>query len=165
VGERQTVHAASMLVTTYMVDAELDKDNEIVVDNVVFAVRPVAHTCTAPGLVGVLPTAVQLVFAVLDSVDVVVGELGSLVVEAVGVGDDLLERRRVNLVSHGLAIDWISHSSVLDLECPVSVRVEIVAAGLFDQGLFSEVPGAVGVKVGAWHGVGFVVDETVVVAV
>lgn len=154
-----------MLVETYMVDAELNEDNEIVVDDVVFAIRPVAHAGTAAGLVGVLSATVQLVFTVLDSVDVVVGEFGSLVIEAVGIGDDLLERWRVDLISDRLAIDRVANSGILDLERAVGVRVEIVATGLFDQGFFSEVAGTVGVEVGARHGESFVVDETVVVAV
>ena len=56
-----------MLVETYMVDAELNEDNEIVVDDVVFAIRPVAHAGTAAGLVGVLSATVQLVFTVRHS--------------------------------------------------------------------------------------------------
>lgn len=87
-------HDWEILDARDMVDAELNEDNEIVVDDVVFAIRPVAHAGTAAGLVGVLSATVQLVFTVLDSVDVVVGEFGSLVIEAVGIGDDLLEKAR-----------------------------------------------------------------------
>jgi len=162
--QASSVHGV-MLAKTYMVDSKLNKDNQIVVDDVVFTIRPIAHASAAARLVRVLSATVQLVFAVLDGVDVVVGELGSLVVEAVVVGQNLLERRCMDLVSHWLAIDRVSYRRVLDLEGTVGVRVEIVAAGLLNQSLFGEVAGAVGIEVGAWHGVGFVVDEAVVVAV
>jgi len=148
-----------------MINAELNKDNQIIVDDVVLAVRPIADASAATRLVRVLPATVQLVLAVLDSVDVVVGELGSLVVEALVVGQNLLESRCMDLVSDGLAVDRVPNSSILDLEGAVGVRVEIVAAGFLDQSLFCEVASAVRVKVRAWHGVGFVVDEAVVVAV
>ena len=110
-----------MRAETYMVDAELDKDNQIVVDDVVFAVRPAAHAGTTARLVRVLSTAVKLVFAVLNGVDVVVGELGPLVVEAVGVREDFLERWRVDLVSDRFAVDWVPDAGVLDLEGSVGV--------------------------------------------
>ena len=115
-----------------MVDAELNKDNEIVINNEIFAVCPVADASAAARLVRVLPAAVQLVFAILNSVNIMIRELGSLVVEAVSIRDNLLERRRVDLVSDRLAVDRVSHGGVLDLEGPVGVRVKVVAARLLD---------------------------------
>lgn len=146
---------------TYMVDAELYEDHHIRVDDVVFPVCPAAHACAAAGLVGVFAAAVELVVAVADGVDVVVGELGALVVETVLVGEDFLERRGVDFVRHGLAIDGVADGGVLDLESPVRVRVEVIATGGGDKGFFCVVAGSVRVEVGAWHWVGFVVDEAV----
>lgn len=148
-----------------MVDAELDKDNEVVVDDGVFAVGPAADAGAAAGLVGVFATTVELVIAILDGVDVVIGELGALVVEAVMVRKNLLKRRSVDLVCHGLAIDWIADPSVLDLEGTVGIDVEIVTARLLNQSLLRVVACAVGVEFGARHWEGFVVDEAVAVAV
>lgn len=144
-----------------MVDSKLHEDNKIVVDDPLPALRPAAHARAATRLVRVLAAGVQLVVAVLDGIDVAVGELGALVVEAVGVGEDLLEGWGVDFVGDWLAVDGVAHAGVLDLEGAVRVRVEIVAAGGLDEGFGSEVAGAVRVEVGAWHGVGFVVDEAV----
>ena len=147
-----------------MVDTKLHEQNKIVVDNPLPAIRPAAHTGATARLVRVLAARVQLVLAVLDGVDVPVGELGALIVKAVLVRQDLLERRRVDLVRDGLAVDGIAHVRVLDLERAVRVRVEVVAAGRLDERLAREVARAVRVEVRARHGVRFVVDQAVAVA-
>lgn len=149
----------------YVVNAELDKDDEVVVDNVVFTVRPAADSGAAARLVGVLATAVKLIIPILDSVDVVIGEFGALVIKAIMVREDLLERRSMDLVRNRLAINRIADASVLDLERAVGVDVEIVPACLLDDGLLRVVAGAVGVEIGARHWEGFVVDEAVAMAV
>lgn len=126
--ERRQRRVSRFARCTYMVDAELHEDNHVCVDDGVFPVCPGAHAGTAAGLVRVFSAAVELVVAVAYGVDVVVGEFSALVVEAVLIGKDLLERRRVDLVSYWFAVDRVSHSGVLDLEGPVGVRVEVVAA-------------------------------------
>ena len=106
-----------------MVDSELYKQDDVLVDDLVFPVRPAAHAGSATALIRVLASSEQLVLSVLHGVDVPVGELGALVIEALSVGDDLLEGRRVDLVRHGLAINWVPHVDVLDLEGAVCVEV------------------------------------------
>lgn len=123
-----------------MVDAKLDKDNEVVVDNAIVALRPRSHSRVAAALVGVAATGIKLAVAVLDGVDVAVRKLGALVCEAVLVGQALLERRRVDLVRHGLVVDGVAHGAVLDLECTVLVRIQVVAARVRDDGFFGVVP-------------------------
>lgn len=113
-----------------VVDAELDKDNKIFVDDVVFAVGPAAYTSATTGLVCVFAAGVEFAVAVLDSVNVAIGELDTLVVEAVFVGDTLLESWGVDLVGDWLVVDGIENVGVLDLEGAVCVWVEVVATRL-----------------------------------
>lgn len=115
-----------------MVDTELHENDQIVIDDTLSPLRPAAHTRASARLVGVLAAGVEFVVAVLDGVDVAVGELGALVVEAVLVGEDFLEGRGVDFVGDGFAVDGVAHGGVLNLEGPVRVRVEVVAAGFGD---------------------------------
>lgn len=55
-----------------MVDAELDEDDEIVVDNVLPTVGPATYACASPGLIGVFATGIKLPVAVLDGIDVTI---------------------------------------------------------------------------------------------
>ena len=64
-----------------MLQAALDPEDEIVIEDVVVPTGPGAHALSAAGLIGVFAPRVQLAVAVLGDVEVVVGELGALVVE------------------------------------------------------------------------------------
>ena len=97
----------------------------------------------------------------LDNIDVVVCELSTLVVEGIFVRDHVLEGRSVDLVCDWLAVDWVSHSGILDLECAVGIEVQVVAARLLDDSLVHSVAGTMWVELAAWHWVCFVVDDSV----
>lgn len=153
-----------VLLVTHVVDAELDEHNQIIVHNLVSSLGPATYTVTTARAVGVLAASEQLVLTVLDSVDVAVAELGTLVVEAGFVRQDLLERRGHDLVSHRLSIDRIPHCRILDLVDSVYRDVGVVAATGLDHGLFGVISVAVLVEVIERHGVGFVVDQTIRVA-
>lgn len=94
-----------------------------------------------------------------------VGELGALVVKGVGVRDHFLEGRGVDLVADGLAVDWVPGGFVENLEGAGGVGVGVQAGGRVHRPLRDGVADAVGVEVGEGHGVDFVVDEAVGVAV
>ncbi len=128
-------------------------------------VRPSAHAGAAAGLVGVFPAGEELVVAVGGDVDVVVGELGALVVEGVGVGEHFLEGRHVDLVGDGLAVDGVAVGYVLDLVSAVGVVVDVETGGVLDEIFLDGVADAVGIEFRARHWVGFFVDEAVGVAV
>jgi len=98
----------------------------------------------------------------LDYINVVVGELGALVVEAVFIGDHVLEWGCVNLVCNRLAVDWVLDCGILDLEGPVGVEVEIVPSGLLDHSLGDTVANAKGIELAAWHRVCLIVNDAVV---
>jgi len=49
-----------------VVDAELDKHYNILIDNVVLPVSPASHAGATSGLIGVFATSVELVITVLD---------------------------------------------------------------------------------------------------
>jgi hypothetical protein len=91
-----------------VVNAELDPDDDILVRNVVLPVRPRANTSPAARLVRVFAAGEELVVAVAGDVDVVVGELGALVVEGVLVCEHFLERWDVDLVRDRLAVDGVA---------------------------------------------------------
>ncbi len=98
-------------------------------------------------------------------VEVVVGEFGALVVEGGGVRDHFLEARRVDLVADGFAVDGVPGGFVQDFEGAGGVVVCVEAGGLLDGGFRDGVADSVRVKFRDAHGVNFVVDEAVGVAV
>ena len=146
-----------------MVDSELYKYDQIVVDDLLVALGPAAYTGAATALICVFAASEELAVAVLDCVNVAVAELGALVVEAVSVADDLLEWWRHDLVGDWFAVDGVAYGAVLDFVRTVDVVVEVVAARCLAQSFFDGVAVAVLVKLGAWHWVRFVVDEAVFV--
>lgn len=158
-------HDRKVLDAGDMVETEGDPDDQIGVLDVVPAVGPGAHAGAAARLVGVLAAGVELAVAVAGDVEVVVGELGAFVVEAVRVGEHFLEGGGVDLVADGLAVDGVADGGVLDLEGSVGVVVDVDAAGFVDHRLFHHVARSLRVQRRARHGVGFVVDESVVVPV
>lgn len=85
--------------------------------------------------------------------------------EAVGVGDDFLEGGSVNLVADGLSVDGIPDRSVLDLEDPVVIGVEVQPAGLFDQDFIDGIAHAVRIEIRARHRMSFFVDQPIIVPV
>ncbi len=84
---------------------------------------------------------------------------------AVLVRQYFLERGCVDLIGHRLAVDGILHRSILNHEDPVLFVVGIETARLFNHRLLDVVADTVWVEVVARHGVRFVVDKSVVVAV
>ena len=158
-------HDGEVLHPRDMINPELDPEDNILVDDVVLAVRPGTHTGATARLVGVEAAGVELAVAVGGDVEVVVGELGALVVEGLRVGEDFLEGRGDDLVADGFVVDGVADGGVLDLEGAVGVGGEVEAGGVGDEGLGDGVAGAVRVPVfGDGHGVGLVVDEPVGVA-
>ena len=116
-------HDGEILDACRMLEAKLDEEDEICIRDVVVAVRPRAHPVAAAGLVRVLAAGVEFAVAVPRDVEVVVGELGALVVEALAVGEEFLEGRGVYLVADGVAVDGVADRGVLDLEDAVVVEV------------------------------------------
>ena len=74
-------HDGEIFDSRDMIDAKLDKEDVLVTRG------PGSHTGAAAGLVRVLSTGVEFAVAVLDDVNVVVGELGAFVVEGFLVGE------------------------------------------------------------------------------
>jgi hypothetical protein len=66
-----------------VVDSSLNVENEVCVFDILVPICPRSHSGASARLVGVQSSRVQLAVAVLDYVDVMVRELGALVVEAV----------------------------------------------------------------------------------
>lgn len=148
-----------------VIDAKVNPYHHVCVLDVLPPVCPRPHTGTASRLVGVLAAGVQLSVLVFGDIDVVVRKLGSLVVIAVLVRQHLLERGCVDLVGDRLAIDGIPHRRILNLEDPILLVVGIETTGLFDDRLLHIVTDTVRVEVVARHGVRFVIDKSVLVAV
>lgn len=148
-----------------MLDAELDPDDDVVIDDVVLAVGPGADAGPAAGLVGVFAAGVEFAVAVGGEVEVVVGELGAFVVVGVFVGEHFLEVRGVDLVGDRLSVDGVEGGGVLDLEGAGRGGGQVEALGGGDDVVGDGVADAVGVEIGAGHGVGGGGDEAVVVPV
>ena len=148
-----------------MIDPERDPHHHIRIFDIVPAIRPRPHPRPPARLVRILAARVKLAVAVFGDVDIVVGELCALVMEAVGVGEHFLKGRGVDFVGDGFAVDGIEDGGVLDLERAVGVEVDVDAAGFFDHGFVDHVAGSLRVEGRARHGVCFVVDEAVGVAV
>jgi hypothetical protein len=125
-----TRHNREVFNSRDMVNAELDKYNKIFVDDVVFAVGPAAYTSAAAGLVCVFAAGIKFTVAVLYGVNVAIGKFDALVVEAVFVGDTLLESWSVDFVGDRLVVDGVENVGVLDLEGAVCVWVEVVTTRL-----------------------------------
>ena len=148
-----------------MLQPKLHIHHEISIDDVLVTGRPRAYAFTTAGLVGVFSTRVELAVGVLGNVQIMIRELGALVVVAFRVGNHFLKRRRVDLISDWFPIDRVAHSGVLDFENAVGVWVEIEACGSLDEGFLGGVADAVGVEGRARHGMAFLVDEAISVAV
>ena len=115
-----------------MLKTELYPDDDIIVDDILFAVGPRTNACAATRLVGVLASGVQLVVVILGDVNVVISELGTFVVEGAGMGDHLLERRSMDFVGYCLLVDGIPRIIILDLVGPVGVVVGVKTTGLLN---------------------------------
>lgn len=114
-----------VLDTRHVVDAELHPKDQIIVQNIILAIRPSSNALAAAALVSIPAASVQLPIAMLGDVDVVVRKLRSLEVERAGVRQDGLEGWHVDLVGYWLVVDWVSRGGVLDLEDTVGGEVEI----------------------------------------
>lgn len=160
-----TRHDGEILHPRHMLQPELHPHDDILIHDRLLAVRPRAHARPAARLVRVLAAGVEFAVAVPRDVDVVVCELGALVVEGVRVGEHFLEGRGVDFIADGFAVDGVAGGLVEDLEAAARVVVSVEAGGRRDGGFRDGVADAVGVEVGDGHGVDFVVDEAVGVAV
>ena len=158
-------HDGEVLGARHVLEPELEPEDDVGVDDGLAAVRPRAHPGAAARLVRVPAAGVELAVAVPGDVDVVVGELGALVVEGARVRHHLLEGRGVDLVADGLAVDGVPGGLVEDLEGAGRGGVGVQAGRLGDRGFRDGVADAVGVEVGDGHRVDFVVNEAVGVAV
>ena len=158
-------HDGKILHARHMVDAERDPHHQIGIDDAIAASSPRAHARAAARLVRVLAAGVELAVAVAGDVEIVVSELGALVVEALRVGEEFLEGGGVDLVGDGEAVDGVADRGVLDLEGPVGVVVGVEAAGLGHHRFAHRVARALRVQRRARHRVRFVVDEAVGVPV
>jgi len=67
----------------------------------------------------------------------------------------------MDFVGDGFLVDGVEGLGVLDFECSVDVPVLVKTARFFDDGFVDGVADAVGVKVGARHGMSFVVGDSV----
>ena len=115
-----------------MLKTKLYPDDDVIIDDILFAVGPRTNACAATRLVGVLATRVQLVVVILGDVDVVISELGTFVVEGAGMGDHLLEGWSMDFVGYCLVVDGIPRIVVLDLVGPVGAIVGIKTTGLLN---------------------------------
>ena len=158
-------HDGEVLGARHVLEPELEPEDNVRVDDGIAPPRPRAHARPAPRLVRVLAAGVELPVAVARDVEVVVGELGPLVVVRVGVRDHLLEGRRVDLVADRFAVDRVPRGLVEDLEGAGRVGVVVEAGGPLDRRLRDRVADAVRVEVGHGHGVDLVVDEAIGVPV
>ena len=158
-------HDRKVLDSGYMVDSELAKDGDVLAGrptgDVVVSVGPGANTCAAAGLVRVPAAGVELSVGVLGDVDVVVGELGPLVVETLWGAKDVLEGWGVDFVTDCFAIDSVAAVRIDNFEDAVCVRRKIEACRVGDERIVNEIACAVWVKVIDFHGVGFGVDELI----
>jgi len=111
-----------------VIDTKLNKEDNVFINHLIFVTGPRTNTSSAAGLICVLPAGEELIFAMLDDVDVMVCELGPFVVKGVLVRDDILERWDVDLVCDWLPVDRVAICNILYLERAVCVVVEIVTA-------------------------------------
>lgn len=139
-------HDGEVLDTHNVLQAELHPDDNIVVDDVFLAISPGTDTGTATGLIGVFAASEELVAVVFGDVDVVVSELGTLVVEGARVGDHLLEGGGVDLVGDWLSVDGVAGEVILNFVGPVRIVVCVETGGLLDSGFGNGVTYAVRVE-------------------
>lgn len=158
-------HDGEILRAGHVLEPKLQPDDNVRVHDGLRAPGPRAHPGPAARLVRVLAPGVELAVAVAGDVDVVVGELGALVVEGGRVRDHFLEGRGVDAVADRFAVDGVAGGFVEDLEGAGGVGVGVEAGGFPDGGFRDGVADAVRVEVGEGHGVDFVVDEAVGVPV
>lgn len=136
-----------------MIDSKLDKYDQILIDNRIFPIRPRSHACAAAALIGIFSSGVQFVVTVRDGVNVMITKFGTLVIEGVFIGQNFLERGRVDFVGDGFTIDGVAFVDVLDFESAIDGIVDVVASAGFYDGFLGKVACAVRVEVGAaWHG-------------
>ena len=154
-------HDGEVLNACHVLQPKLQPQHDILVDDLVLAVRPRPHTSPAARLVRVFAAGVQLAVAVPGHVEIVVGELGALVVEGVGVSDHFLEAGEMDLVADRFAVDGVAGGVVENLEGAGRVEIGIQAGGVRDGGLLDGIANPVGVELGEGHWVNFVVNETV----
>lgn len=157
--DREILHPRDML------QSKLHPHDDVLIHDRLLAVRPRAHPGPAARLVRVPAAGVQFAIVVFCDVEVVVGELGAFVVEGVRVCEHFLEGRGVDFVADRFAVDGVAGGFVEDFEAAARVVVGVEAGRFGDGGFRDGVADAVGVEVGDGHGVHFVVDEAVGVAV
>ena len=154
-------HDGEVLDARHVVDAKLHEQHDVSVDDVVVSGRPRPHAGAAARLVRVLAAGVQFAVPVGSDVDAVVGEFGTLEVEAVLVGKKGLEGRGHDLVCDRLAIDGVALGGILNLEQSVLREVEIETGRFLNKVFLHEVARAMWIEVRTWHWMSFVVHEPV----
>ncbi|KAF4506524.1 hypothetical protein G6O67_006601 [Ophiocordyceps sinensis] len=141
-------------------------DNVLVQDGVVSS-RGIGHAADfSPALQRVAAAGVQLVVLELGNPHVMLGKERTPSLDAVGVRQQQLRRRRRDLVADGLAADGVSLGHVLDLEGAVVKGREIDAGRGRDGRLADLVVVSAGVRAGV-HGDGqaLLLHERVAMAV
>ena len=140
-------HDGEILHARHVLQSELDEDDEVGVGDVFVAAGPGAYAVAAPGLVCVFAARVEFAVVVFCDVDVVVGEFGAFVVEALGVGQEFLEGGGDDFVADWFSVDGVFDGGILDFEHPVGIGVEVEAARILDEGLRDGVADTVRVEV------------------
>ena len=158
-------HDGEILDACHVLQAKLHPHDDILVHNGLLAIRPRAHAGAAARLIRVLAAGVEFAVMVFRDIDIVVGEFRAFMVERVGVGEHFLKAWGVDFIADGFAVDGVAGGFVEDFEGAGGVIICIQAGGLWHGGLQDGVANTVGVEIGYGHGVGFVVDEAVGVAV
>src|ERR1700760_1469805 len=111
-----------------MVDPKLYIEHKILIPNINFSCCPKGHTRPSTALICVPSSCIQFVLAIGYSINVVIGELGSLVVEAGWVGEKVLERWHRDLVPNSVAVDRVELGAILNLKGPVVLWRQVKAA-------------------------------------
>ena len=149
-----------------VIDAKLDPHNNVLVLDIVLAIRPAPYPRSSTRLVRKFTTGIELIVAMGRDEDGVTRKLGALMVEALLVRQHLLEGGRMYLVSHRPVIDWIPNGNVLDLEGASLFKVDVESTRLFNDRLLDVITHAVWVQLWiSFHCVGFVIDKSILMAI
>ena len=130
-----------------MLYAKLHPDDNILIDDTLFAVSPGTNAGTATRLIGIFATSEEFVVMIFGDVDVVISEFGTFVVEGAGIGDHFLESRGVDLVCDWFAVNGIAREVVLYFIGPISVVVCVEAGRSLNSGFRNGVADTVRIEI------------------
>jgi hypothetical protein len=71
----------------------------------------------------------------------------------------------LDLVCHWLAVDWVSHIGVLDLEGAVVLVRGVITTRFFDDRLLHIVTGTKRVEIGSTHWKGFIIYQAIIITI